>query len=103
MRCCDDNLDGTLLEQLNGFSECGNIMVTTNSTLKSQHVTKVCCVTVVYLFNSSFVTQVTTTKRLVGHKFRLSYHFSSSQFIWYRLLNSFLICFLYIVFYSNNS
>ena len=45
VRCCDDNLDETLLEQLNGFSECGNVMVTTNSTLKSQHVTKVCCVT----------------------------------------------------------
>ena len=103
VRCCDDDLDGTLLEQLNGFSECGNIMVTTNSTLKSQHVTKVCSVTVVYLFNSSFVTQVTTTKQLVSRKFRLSYHFSSSQLIWYRLLKVFSLCFLYIVFYSNNS
>lgn len=48
MRCCDDTLDDTLLEQLNGFSECGNVMVTTNSTLKSQHVTKVCCDYIVY-------------------------------------------------------
>ena len=43
VKCChDDNLDSTLLEQLNGFSECGNIMVTTNSALKSKLVTEVC-------------------------------------------------------------
>ena len=43
MKCCDDgDLDEILLEQLNGFSECGNVMIITNCTLRSQHVTEVC-------------------------------------------------------------
>ena len=56
MKCCDDsNVDEILLEQLNGFSKCGNVMITTNSTVKTQHVTEVCQEHVVDFFDSSSV------------------------------------------------
>lgn len=41
VKCCNDNLDDMLLEQLNGFSECGNIMIATGAASKSLHVTEV--------------------------------------------------------------
>ena len=59
MKCCHgDHLDDTLLEQLNGFKQCGVVMVATNGTSKSQHVTEVCHISNDELFINAFVNQL---------------------------------------------